>query len=56
MRGDAHDAAVLVGLSLRRVHDEPEAVHATLTALVKTAEDRTRLSRQVTDRLLGRVA
>ncbi len=49
-------AAALVGLGVRRLHDEPEAVHATLMALVKTAEDRTRLSRQVTDRLLGRVA
>ncbi len=49
-------AAALVGLGIRRLHDDPEALHATLMALVKTAEDRTRLSRPVTDRLLGRVA
>ncbi len=49
-------AAALVGLGVRRLADEPEAVHATLLALVKTAEDRARLSRLVTDRLLGRVA
>jgi len=41
------------------VHDlrqEPEAVHETLICLLKTHEDRSRLTREITDRLLGKVA
>ena len=41
------------------VHDlrqEPEAVHETLICLLKTHEDRARLTREVTERLLGKVA
>ena len=49
-------AAALVGLDLRDLHDNPEAVHQTLLCLLKTREDRTRISREVTERLLGRVA
>jgi MoxR-like ATPase len=49
-------AAALVGLGVRRLHDNPEAVYETLMCLVKTAEDKARLSREVSDRLLGRVA
>ncbi|SSC70679.1 unnamed protein product [Ciceribacter sp. T2.26MG-112.2] len=49
-------AAALVGLNLRDLHDDPEALHDTLLCLLKTREDRTRISREVTERLLGRVA
>ncbi|AOG12233.1 AAA family ATPase [Agrobacterium sp. RAC06] len=49
-------AATLAGLDIRHLHDEPEAVHETLMCLIKTAEDKARMSRQVTERLLGRVA
>ncbi|SSC65915.1 AAA family ATPase [Ciceribacter selenitireducens] len=49
-------ATALVGLKLRDLHDDPEALHDTLLCLLKTREDRTRISREVTERLLGRVA
>ncbi|WP_454748416.1 AAA family ATPase [Ciceribacter selenitireducens] len=49
-------AAALVGLNLRDLHDDPEALHDTLLCLLKTREDKTRISREVTERLLGRVA
>jgi len=49
-------AAALMGLNLRDLHDDPEALHDTLLCLLKTREDRTRISREVTERLLGRVA
>jgi hypothetical protein len=41
------------------VHDllvTPETVHETLMCLVKTHEDKSRLTREVTERLLGKVA
>lgn len=49
-------AATLAGLDIRHLRDEPEAVHETLMCLIKTAEDKARMTRQVTDRLLGKVA
>ena len=49
-------AAVLVGLDISDLHSEPETVHETLMCLLKTREDRARFSREVTERLLGRVA
>ncbi len=49
-------AATLAGLDIRHLHDEPEAVHETLMCLIKTAEDKARITRQVTERLLGKVA
>jgi len=49
-------AAALVGLDVHDLHDVPELVHETLMCLVKTQEDRSRLTRQVSDRLLGKVA
>jgi MoxR-like ATPase len=49
-------AATLAGLDIRHLHDEPEAVHETLMCLIKTAEDKVRMTRQVTERLLGKVA
>jgi hypothetical protein len=38
------------------MREAPEIVHETMICLVKTHEDRARLSREVTDRLLGKVA
>ncbi len=49
-------AAALVGLDIRDLHDAPETVHETLICLLKTHEDRTRVTREVSQRLLGRVA
>lgn len=49
-------AAALVGLDVARLHDQPEVVHETLMCLVKTHEDKSRLTSEVTQRLLGRVA
>lgn len=49
-------AAALVGLDVRDLHDAPETVHETLMCLLKTHEDKSRLTREVTERLLGRVA
>jgi MoxR-like ATPase len=49
-------AAALVGLDVHDLHDAPELVHETMMCLVKTQEDRARLTREVSDRLLGKVA
>jgi MoxR-like ATPase len=49
-------AAALVGIDVHDLRQEPEAVHETLICLLKTQEDRSRLTREVTDRLLGKVA
>src|SRR3984893_17443101 len=49
-------AAALVGLGVRRLPEDPEAVYETLMCVVKTAEDKARMSREVSDRLLGKVA
>ncbi|MCP3472857.1 MoxR family ATPase [Bradyrhizobium sp. CCGUVB1N3] len=49
-------AAALVGLDIRDLHDAPETVHETLICLLKTHEDRARVTREVSKRLLGRVA
>ena len=49
-------AATLAGLDIHDLRQEPEAVHETLICLLKTHEDRVRMTREVTDRLLGRVA
>jgi MoxR-like ATPase len=49
-------AATLAGLNIRHLRDEPEAVFDTLMCLIKTAEDKSRMSRQVVDRLIGKVA
>lgn len=49
-------AAALVGLDVRDLHDSPETVHETLICLLKTHEDRARVTPEVTQRLLGRVA
>jgi MoxR-like ATPase len=49
-------AATLAGLAVHDLRQEPEVVHETMICLLKTHEDRTRLTREVTDRLLGKVA
>lgn len=48
--------ATLAGLELHDLRQEPEAVFDTMMCLLKTHEDRARLTREVTDRLLGKVA
>ncbi|MHC2624926.1 MoxR-like ATPase [Bradyrhizobium huanghuaihaiense] len=49
-------AAALVGLDVRDLHDAPETVYDTLICLLKTHEDRARVTQEVTQRLLGKVA
>src|SRR6201984_423239 len=49
-------AAALVGIGVNDLRDQPGAVHETLMCLVKTHEDKSRLSREVSQRLLGKVA
>ena len=49
-------AATLVGLDIHDLRQEPETVYETMLCLIKTREDRSRLTREVTDRLLGKVA
>jgi MoxR-like ATPase len=49
-------AATFAGLDIHDLRQEPETVHETLICLLKTHEDRSRLTREVTDRLLGKVA
>jgi MoxR-like ATPase len=49
-------AATLGGLAVRDLRQEPEIVHETLICLLKTHEDRSQVTREVTDRLLGKVA
>jgi MoxR-like ATPase len=49
-------AAALIGLDIRDLHDDPEAVQETLMCLLKTQEDKVRMTRDVTARLLGKVA
>jgi len=49
-------AAALVGLGVESLHDAPETVHETLRCLLKTQEDRARITPEVSARLLGKVA
>jgi MoxR-like ATPase len=49
-------AATLAGLAVADLRQEPEKVHETMICLLKTHEDRVRLTREVTERLLGKVA
>jgi MoxR-like ATPase len=49
-------AATLAGLGVHDLRQEPEAVYDTMICLLKTHEDRARLPREVSDRLLGKVA
>jgi MoxR-like ATPase len=49
-------AATLAGLDVHDLRQEPEALHETMMCLLKTREDRSRVTREVTERLLGKVA
>ncbi len=49
-------AATLAGLHVEDLRDAPEIVHETLICLLKTHEDRARMTRETTERLLGKVA
>jgi MoxR-like ATPase len=49
-------AATLAGLDIRDLRDDPEAVYETMICLLKTHEDRLQVSRESTERLLGKVA
>ena len=49
-------AAALVGLRVPRLDADREAVFETLSCVLKTREDRARISREVSDRLIGKVA
>jgi MoxR-like ATPase len=49
-------AAALLGLGVGNLRDDLEAVYETLRCLLKTQEDRARLTREVSDRLSGKVA
>jgi MoxR-like ATPase len=49
-------AATLAGLAVHDLRQAPEAVHETMMCLLKTHEDRSRITREVTERLLGKVA
>jgi MoxR-like ATPase len=49
-------AAALVGLDIADLHGAPEVVHETMMCLLKTREDSARVTREVTGRILGKVA
>src|ERR1700738_4733547 len=49
-------AATLAGLGVHDLRQESEAVYETMICLLKTHEDRARLTREVSERLLGKVA
>jgi MoxR-like ATPase len=49
-------AATLAGLDVHDLRQEPELLHETMICLIKTREDKSRLTREVTERLLGKVA
>ena len=46
-------AAALVGIGVRDLLEAPETVHETLMCLLKTHEDKSRLTREVTDADIG---
>ena len=56
VRTRLESAATLAGLEVHDLRQEPEAVHETLLCLLKTHEDQARLTREVIDRLVGKVA
>ncbi len=49
-------AAALIGLGTKNLHEDRELVFDTLGCLLKTREDQSRVSQEVADRLLGKVA
>ena len=49
-------AAALLGLQLKDLHSNPEAVFDSMMCLIKTQEDKSRFTPEVAARLLGKVA
>lgn len=49
-------AAALVGLGTKNLHEQRELVYDSLACVLKTREDQARITPDVTDRLLGKVA
>src|SRR5215471_16139160 len=49
-------AATLAGLEIHDLRQEPEAIYETMICLLKTQEDQARVTREVSARLLGKVA
>lgn len=49
-------AAALVGIGVSHLEENRDAVFETLSCVLKTREDRSRITREVTDRLIGKVA
>ncbi len=49
-------AATLAGLEVHDLRQEPEVVYETMMCVLKTHEDRARMTREVSERLLGKVA
>ena len=49
-------ASALMGLGVEELRADPDAVHDTLLCLLKTAEDRAAVSREVVQRLADKVA
>jgi MoxR-like ATPase len=49
-------AATLAGLEVHDLRQEPDMIYETMMCLLKTHEDRSRLTREVSARLLGKVA
>ncbi|MES0813147.1 MoxR family ATPase [Roseibium sp. SCPC15] len=49
-------AAALLGLGVRNLQEDRELVYDTLVCVLKTREDQARVTREVTARLLGKVA
>lgn len=49
-------AAALLGLGTDDLHARPERLHETMMCLIKTREDKARVTPEVTARLLGKVA
>ncbi|MES0884115.1 AAA family ATPase [Roseibium sp. SCP14] len=49
-------AAALLGLGVRNLQEDRELVYDSLVCVLKTREDQARVTREVTDRLLGKVA
>jgi hypothetical protein len=49
-------AGALVGLDVRSIHGDPAAIQASLICLLKTEADLKSMPREVTARLIGKVA
>jgi MoxR-like ATPase len=49
-------AATVAGLEIHDLRQEPEAIYETMICLLKTQEDQARVTREVSARLLGKVA